>query len=54
MKIALEYFIIIVFANTVGAISGMGGGVIIKPLLDFMGKSPLSAINFYSRILESS
>lgn len=50
MKIALEYFIIIVFANTVGAISGMGGGVIIKPLLDFMGKSPLSAINFYSSL----
>lgn len=28
------YFIVIILANTVGAISGMGGGVIIKPVLD--------------------
>lgn len=48
MNTGIIYFIIIIFANTVGAISGMGGGVIIKPCLDFLGLSPLSAINFYS------
>ncbi|WP_125605375.1 sulfite exporter TauE/SafE family protein [Lapidilactobacillus bayanensis] len=37
-------------ANTIGAISGMGGGVIIKPLMDAVAQSPLSAINFYSSI----
>lgn len=48
--IKLWYFLIIVFANTVGAISGMGGGVIIKPLMDTLAASPLSAINFYSAL----
>lgn len=42
------YFFIIFLANTVGAVSGMGGGVIIKPCLDFLALSPLSAINFYA------
>ncbi|GGB09018.1 hypothetical protein GCM10007190_16340 [Macrococcus hajekii] len=42
------YFIIILFANTIGAISGMGGGVIIKPSLDALKIHPLDAINFYS------
>lgn len=46
--IGIYYFFIIFFANTVGAISGMGGGVIIKPCLDFLALSPLSAINFYA------
>lgn len=44
----LIYFLIILFANTIGAISGMGGGVIIKPLLDAIGAHSLSAISFYS------
>ena len=46
----LIYFLIIIFANTIGAISGMGGGVIIKPLLDAIGAHSLSAISFYSSI----
>ncbi|MHC5215260.1 sulfite exporter TauE/SafE family protein [Enterococcus sp. LJL128] len=48
MKTLLIYFITIVLSNTVGAISGMGGGVIIKPVLDFIGLHSLSAIAFYS------
>lgn len=44
------YFIVIVLANTVGAISGMGGGVIIKPVLDTIGADPLTAISFYSAV----
>lgn len=42
------YVVVIVFSNTVGAISGMGGGVIIKPVLDALSHDPLVAINFYS------
>ena len=33
--IGVLYFLIIVVANAVGSVSGMGGGVIIKPVLDF-------------------
>ncbi|KRM23665.1 sulfite exporter TauE/SafE family protein [Latilactobacillus graminis] len=46
-KIVL-YVMIILFSNTIGAISGMGGGVIIKPVLDLLSGDPLVAINFYS------
>ena len=35
--IGVLYFLIIVVANAVGSVSGMGGGVIIKPVLDFVG-----------------
>ncbi|MBP1045116.1 sulfite exporter TauE/SafE family protein [Enterococcus sp. BWM-S5] len=50
MKIIIIYFITIFLSNTVGAISGMGGGVIIKPVLDFIGLHSLSAIAFYSSV----
>lgn len=46
--IYLIYFIIILLANSIGALSGMGGGVIIKPALDTLGYHPLAAIGFYS------
>ncbi|MHC5249419.1 sulfite exporter TauE/SafE family protein [Enterococcus sp. LJL90] len=48
--IGLIYFFVIVLANSVGAISGMGGGVIIKPVLDFIGADSVSAISFYSTV----
>lgn len=44
------YFFVIVLANTVGAVSGMGGGVIIKPVLDFIGADSVAAISFYSAV----
>lgn len=50
MIIALIYFVVILFATTVGALSGMGGGVIIKPVLDAIGAHPLNSINFYSSV----
>ncbi|MEG2788135.1 MAG: sulfite exporter TauE/SafE family protein [Romboutsia sp.] len=50
MSIGIIYFIVIVLANTVGAISGMGGGVIIKPVLDAIGAHSLMAISFYSSV----
>ena len=34
---AAVYFLIALFATTAGAMTGMGGGVIIKPLLDLLG-----------------
>lgn len=49
MKV-LIYVLIIIFANTIGAISGMGGGVIIKPTLDFVGLDSVSAISFYATV----
>lgn len=33
----LSYAIIVLIATTIGAIAGLGGGVIIKPLFDFLG-----------------
>ncbi len=50
MGIYLIYFVIIVLSNTIGAVSGMGGGVIIKPVLDTLGIHPLGAITFYSSV----
>ncbi len=40
----------IIIACTVGAISGMGGGVIIKPVFDFIGVHSVVAISFYSTV----
>lgn len=50
MEIALIYFITIIFANAIGALSGMGGGVIIKPVLDYIGAHDLLSISFYSSV----
>ncbi|MGX7058367.1 sulfite exporter TauE/SafE family protein [Vagococcus humatus] len=50
MGIYLIYFLVIVLSNTIGAISGMGGGVIIKPVLDGIGYHSLAAISFYSSV----
>lgn len=40
--------IVALLACTVGAICGMGGGVIIKPILDAVGLYSVAAINFLS------
>lgn len=48
--IGLIYFVVIVLANTVGAISGMGGGVLIKPILDLIGAHSVAGISFYSTV----
>lgn len=48
--VGIIYFIVIILANTVGAISGMGGGVIIKPVLDALHFHSLAAISFYSSV----
>ena len=45
------YFFVIVIANTIGAISGMGGGVLIKPTFDLIGAHSVVAISFIHQLL---
>ncbi|MGL5978300.1 MAG: sulfite exporter TauE/SafE family protein [Erysipelotrichaceae bacterium] len=42
------YALICLGATAIGALSGMGGGVIIKPLFDFIGFHSIEMINFLS------
>lgn len=44
----LLYFIICLFATVIGAISGIGGGVIIKPVFDLFSGLGVSLISFLS------
>lgn len=48
MMITVLYSIIIFIACTVGAIVGIGGGVIIKPMLDFIGYHTVEVVGFIS------
>lgn len=42
------YFTIAFLATFIGSLIGMGGGIIIKPILDFIGQYPLEIITFMS------
>jgi len=44
----LIYSLIIFFATFLGAFVGLGGGVIIKPLLDLIGHDSIATVNFIS------
>ena len=44
----LFYFLICIIATTMGAISGIGGGVIIKPVMDAVSGMGVSTISFLS------
>lgn len=46
----LIYFAIALFATTLGGMTGMGGGVIIKPTLDLLGHFDVSSISMLSSI----
>ena len=46
----LVYFFIAIAATTLGSLTGMGGGVIIKPVLDMIGEYDVSTINLLSAI----
>lgn len=50
MKVGLLYFLVIIIANTVGAVSGMGGGVLIKPIFDTIGAHSVASVSFYSSV----
>lgn len=41
-------FLICLIASTVGAIAGFGGGVIIKPVFDLLGRMPVATVSFMS------
>lgn len=48
--IIVFYVIIVLLATISGAIAGLGGGVIIKPLFDMIGYNDASTIGFYSSV----
>ena len=48
--IIILYVIIILLATIFGAVAGLGGGVIIKPLFDMIAFHDASTIGFYSSI----
>ena len=42
------YFIIAIFSTTIGSVSGMGGGIIIKPVVDTIGQYDAATIGVLS------
>ncbi|MBJ8325974.1 TSUP family transporter [Streptococcus pacificus] len=48
--IILIYILIVLFATTVGATTGLGGGIIIKPLFDVVGFHSVDEIGFFSSV----
>lgn len=46
----LIYSAVILAATTLGAFVGLGGGVIIKPILDFIGAEPRMQVDFLSSV----
>ena len=46
--IGVIYGVVIFIATFLGACAGLGGGVIIKPVLDFIGAHDLATISFLS------
>lgn len=48
MGIEIIFLIVSLSASVVGAICGIGGGVIIKPVLDTIGMMPVSSVSFLS------
>jgi uncharacterized membrane protein YfcA len=44
------YALVIVVSTSLGAVAGLGGGVIIKPLLDLVGAHYAATINIYSSV----
>lgn len=46
--VALLYGVVVFAATLLGAFVGLGGGVVIKPVLDVIGAHPLEQISFFS------
>lgn len=44
------YALVALLATAVGAVAGLGGGVIIKPLLDLIGRDDAATIGVYSAV----
>lgn len=47
-SLGIVYFLVVAFSSITGAISGIGGGVIIKPVMDSLGTMDVPAISFLS------
>ncbi len=45
---SLIYLTVSFIASVIGSISGIGGGVVIKPSLDALNRDPIASINFLS------
>lgn len=50
MMLEIIYAAVILVATTLGAFVGLGGGVIIKPVLDFIGAQPREQVDFLSSV----
>lgn len=50
MLTSILVFFIVLFACTLGAISGLGGGIIIKPLMDALGGFSAASVNAMASI----
>ncbi len=48
--LSVIYAAVILVATTLGAFVGLGGGVIIKPVLDFIGAEPRMQVDFLSAV----
>lgn len=46
--LSLIYAVVILVATTLGSFVGLGGGVIIKPILDFIGEESRAQVDFLS------
>ena len=44
------YFLVAILATTIGATAGLGGGVVIKPVLDSMNTFSLPTVNLLSSV----
>jgi uncharacterized protein len=44
------YFLIAILSTTIGAMTGMGGGVIIKPVLDMLNDFPVETVSVLSSV----
>ncbi len=47
----LIYFLVALLSTICGSMAGLGGGVIIKPVLDFLGDYNIETIEFYQHVL---
>lgn len=50
MEIGIIYALVIIFASTVGAISGMSGGVIMRPAFDTINYHDVASMTFYASV----
>lgn len=50
MEDLFMYALVVLIATASGSSTGLGGGVVIKPLFDVISSSPTATVNFYSSL----